>query len=375
MREMDNAFEYKGQSGRERRKLFKKFPFIPLALEAIKISPGGNVLIIGSAHGALALGKTLAENYPEGNFFLYFDNVDTESKVRGIINREDQPCNIDIFPLSKQFRADVLILETGGFASDSTFRYWLIKYSEFLKEAGELYVITHKKWGLTAKGEILEETFGGREIITRGKGGYRILKSEIKRSGDINEETPLVEFSLFERNFSMETRPGLFSWENLDEGTRVLLIATHEEIKKARLILDVGCGWGAIGIVAAVLNPDAQVTMVDVSRIAIEAATANIRRFNLESRVKTFGGIKNVPDNEFDLVLSNPPLHSSREDILELFRSVKKLMVKRGKIFLVIQEGYKEMYEEVLRKLFNAVSCLDRITTPTGTYFILQGKK
>jgi len=376
----DNSYEYQEgfflNKGRERRKLFKSFPFIPLALEAIRVSLGEKVLIINSSGGIL--GKALAEAYPKTSFFLYYDSLETENAVRATINREDQPSNIDIFPLDKQYKVDVLVLETGGFISPLTFRYLLRRYLEFLREAGEVYVVTHKNWGLTRKIKILEKILGEVEIAARGRGGYRIIKG--KKRGEkeiekISEETPLVKFSLFGKDFLMETRPGLFSWENLDEGTKILLAAAREEIEKARLILDVGCGWGVIGIVAAVLNSNAQVAMVDVSKIAIEAATANIRRFDLASRVKVFGGIENLSECEFDLVLSNPPLHCPREEVLGLFGSVKRRMVKKGKLFLVVQEGHKEIYEETLKRLFNAVTSSDRIITPKGNYFILRAKK
>jgi len=374
---MNNQEGFSLNNGRERRKLFKSFPFIPLALEAIRVSLEEKVLIINSSGGIL--GKALAEAYPKTSFFLYYDSLETENAVRATINREDQPSNIDIFPLDKQYKVDVLVLETGGFISPLTFRYLLRRYLEFLREEGEVYVVTHKKWGLTPKIEISKEILGEVEIVARGRGGYRIIKGKKKRGEEeiekISEETPLVNFPLFGKDFLMETRPGLFSWENLDEGTKSLLVAAREEIEKARLILDVGCGWGVIGIVAAVLNSNAQVAMVDVSKIAIEAATANIRRFDLASRVKVFGGIENLSECEFDLVLSNPPLHYSREKVLRLFDSVKRRMVKKGKIFLVVQEGHKEIYEETLKRLFNTVTSSDRIVTPKGNYFILRAKK
>ena len=83
------------------------------------------------------------------------------------------------------------------------------------------------------------------------------------------------------RPFQFLTAAGIFSKKRIDLGTRVLI--EHMVLPDKGNVLDVGCGYGAIGIAAAVLNPNLHVVMVDVNERAVRLAKRNIKINNVSN--------------------------------------------------------------------------------------------
>lgn len=106
--------------------------------------------------------------------------------------------------------------------------------------------------------------------------------------------------------FSFDVSQMLFSSFAIDHGTDMLLrfITT----KNPKTILDIGCGYGPIGIVLAKKYPDAQVTMVDADLLAVRYTQRNILKNNaVHAKVLGSVGMEAVLDQSFDLIVSNIP--------------------------------------------------------------------
>jgi 16S rRNA (guanine1207-N2)-methyltransferase len=118
-----------------------------------------------------------------------------------------------------------------------------------------------------------------------------------------------------------ETSPGLFSPGRIDAGTRAMLSVAefHEDDK----VLDLGCGYGVVGILAARLIGAESVTMSDSNAEAVAFAERNARLNGVgDIRTLVSDGFSQIDDKDYSLILSNPPYH---EDF-----SVPKAFIEKG---------------------------------------------
>ena len=134
----------------------------------------------------------------------------------------------------------------------------------------------------------------------------------------------------------LQTQPGVFAHRELDEGTRLLIEAMR--VSPTARVLDWGCGYGAIGIVAAKLATRGHVTLVDVDIRATRLAQRNLELNGIENADVVLGdGVHDLPPKtRFDVILSNPPTHSGREVLDDLVASAYKALRPRGRLYLVI---------------------------------------
>ncbi len=124
------------------------------------------------------------------------------------------------------------------------------------------------------------------------------------------ERFGLVRTSLCGKNFEFLTSSSVFSKRRIDLGTR-LLIETMI-LPKTGCVLDVGCGYGAVGIVTAALNPKLRVIMTDVNVRAVRLARKNLPLNKINNAEVLYGHFyEPVEDLRFDCILSNPKLPES----------------------------------------------------------------
>lgn len=106
------------------------------------------------------------------------------------------------------------------------------------------------------------------------------------------------------------TVPGVFPGDRLDTGTALLL--EHLTVKSGARVLDAGCGAGVIGLLAARLGAG-RVDLVDANLLAVAAARANVARLGLSgAQVLASDVYSAVPDERYDLIVSNPPFHQGK---------------------------------------------------------------
>jgi 16S rRNA (guanine1207-N2)-methyltransferase len=153
-----------------------------------------------------------------------------------------------------------------------------------------------------------------------------------------NRAMPRDVFSvrLRDRDFRFMTQPGVFSYGELDEGTRLLVEAMR--ISPTARVLDLGCGYGVIGIVAATLASRGHVTLVDSDIRATRLAERNLETNGIQNADVILGdGLRDLaPKSRFDAVVSNPPTHSGREVLDEMVDGAYKVLRPRGQLYIVI---------------------------------------
>ena len=138
----------------------------------------------------------------------------------------------------------------------------------------------------------------------------------------------------FELRF--QTQAGVFAHRGLDGGTRLLIEAMR--VSPTARVLDLGCGYGPIGIVAAKLATKGQVRLVDSDIRAVRLTQRNLELNRIENAEVILGdGIRDLPPkSRFEVVASNPPTHSGREVLEEMVAGAYKVLRPRGQLYLVI---------------------------------------
>lgn len=119
---------------------------------------------------------------------------------------------------------------------------------------------------------------------------------------DFTISTPIGEIPL-------QTQAGVFAGAKLDAGTRLLL--EHLRVEPGAHVLDIGCGAGIIGIVAARMGAGS-ITMSDANLLAIETATRNAATLGIQAEVIASDVSDHLGDDTYDLIVSNPPFHRGK---------------------------------------------------------------
>jgi 16S rRNA (guanine1207-N2)-methyltransferase len=145
-----------------------------------------------------------------------------------------------------------------------------------------------------------------------------------------------IELSVEIRGHSFRFRSdsGVFSAERVDPGTR--LLAGAMEIGPADRVLDLGCGYGVLGIVAATLAPEGFAVLLDRNARAVELAQANIALNGIPNAdVVLADGADALADCVFHVVVTNPPVHAGNQAVFAFIEGARRTLCVGGSFYLV----------------------------------------
>lgn len=170
---------------------------------------------------------------------------------------------------------------------------------------------------------------------------------------------------ILDKNFSFYTDNGVFSKDKLDFGTRTFL----ENLPISELhgdILDVGCGYGPIGIVLAKLT-SAKITMCDVNKRALHLAERNAKENKVDVTILESDCYQNIGDKKFQYIVTNPPIRAGKKIVYEILMEARNHLAENGKLFLVVRkdQGAKSMISD-LKEYYN----VDVIAKNKGFFII-----
>jgi 16S rRNA (guanine1207-N2)-methyltransferase len=170
----------------------------------------------------------------------------------------------------------------------------------------------------------------------------------------------IVRTHLCGRPFEFLTASGVFSKKRVDLGTRVLIESMV--LPEEGNVLDVGCGYGVVGIVAASSNPKLRVVMVDVNERAVWLAKQNIQRNNVTNAEVRSGHLyEPIKGLTFNCVLSNPPVSAGIETVKAIIVEAPKHMANKARFQMVVKSkiGGKRL-KMVLEEAFGNTEILAR---------------
>ncbi len=143
-----------------------------------------------------------------------------------------------------------------------------------------------------------------------------------------------VQATLRGRPWAFEAASGVFAHRSLDSGTRVLVETMR--IGMDDWVLDLGCGYGPIGLVAATLAPKGGAVLIDVNRRAAALARANVDRSALPNvRVLVGDGASAIRSDTVDVVVTNPPVRQGRRVVLRFVDDARRVLRPGGRFYFV----------------------------------------
>ncbi|WP_373231642.1 class I SAM-dependent methyltransferase [Cohnella sp.] len=138
-------------------------------------------------------------------------------------------------------------------------------------------------------------------------------------------------------SFRLMSDAGVFSRDGVDYGSRVLI--EHMEIPNGARVLDIGCGYGPIGLTAARLAPQGHVTLIDINERAVELARDNAAANGIQNVSFAPSDLFSAVEGEtFDVILSNPPIRAGKVIVHNLFTDSWKYLKPGGTTWVVIQK-------------------------------------
>ena len=166
---------------------------------------------------------------------------------------------------------------------------------------------------------------------------------------------------------TFQTDAGVFSKGEVDTGTRLLLEALPEEMSGE--ILDLGCGWGVIGISIAKKWPGTRVTMADVNTRALDLSRENAKRNGAEVTCVESDGMAELAGKTFNAVVTNPPIRAGKQVIYKMFADAAAQLNPGGALYLVIrkQQG-AESCMKYLQTIYDTVEKLDK----SGGFWVIK---
>lgn len=163
------------------------------------------------------------------------------------------------------------------------------------------------------------------------------------------------------KQYSFYTASGIFSSKKIDLGTRILIDSMR--LPENGKILDIGCGIGVIGIIAALINPRLDIIMTDINKRAIQISRENVENYGLTNvRVKTGNLYEPLYNEKFDVIISNPPVSAGMQKVVKkIVNGAPQHLKKEGSLQIVIQwnKGGKTLIR-YLEKSFDNVEVLER---------------
>ncbi len=164
---------------------------------------------------------------------------------------------------------------------------------------------------------------------------------------------------------------GVFSAKHIDNGSKLLIESMIIPLEKAS-VLDLGCGYGVIGIMAKKLFPGSSVYMTDINERACELAKDNLELNRVKAIVKQGSMFEAFSKKSFDVILLNPPQTAGKDLCLKMIRESVNHLKKGGSLQMVVRhrKGGKSLFRE-MKNVFKDT----KILAKQGGYRVYYGEK
>ncbi len=170
----------------------------------------------------------------------------------------------------------------------------------------------------------------------------------------INELKKDIKFevSLKDQLLKFNSTWGIFSPKEIDAGT--LLFLKHLNITNNEVVLDIGCGYGPIGLCIASMADTNTVHMVDKDFVAVDYANKNAQQNNLtNAKAYLSNGLSNVPKNlQFTTVVSNIPAKVGKEMLAILLHDIHQQLAPNGQLVVVTINGLRQYMKRNFMEVF-----------------------
>ena len=182
----------------------------------------------------------------------------------------------------------------------------------------------------------------------------------------------LISFEVCGTKISLYTDNGVFSKSRVDEGS-LLLLKNVIPLHLSGRILDLGAGYGTLGLSIALTSPEARVDLADVNTRALHLCEKNARLLKVDQRVTCLqSDIYSNIEGPYDSIVVNPPIRAGKKVTYQMYEGAKQHLSDGGSLYLVIRKAQgAESASKYIKELFGNVTLLDR----KKGYLIYQARK
>lgn len=173
-------------------------------------------------------------------------------------------------------------------------------------------------------------------------------------------KTTEIQVRLAGLDFIFVTDSGVFSRQRLDFGSELLIETVSSDVRSYGRLLDLGCGYGPVGIIMKRLFPAMEVVMCDINERALQLARGNARLNKTQFiEIIQSDAIQAVP-GDFDLILTNPPIRAGKIVVYRFFIEAAAKLRPDGRLYVVIQkkQGAPSAVKK-LQELFRSVEVIE----------------
>ena len=180
-----------------------------------------------------------------------------------------------------------------------------------------------------------------------------------------------IEFRFRDNELTFISDIGVFSKERIDYGSRVLL-DTMDIKENQKTLLDVGCGYGTLGVSLAKVYPWLSVEMVDVNERAVLLSNKSIAANGIENAKAYLSSVYENVQGTYDVIISNPPIRAGKKVVHEILEKAFDHLNEQGELIVVIQK--KQGAPSAKAKMEEVFGNCEIVNRDKG-YFILKSQK
>lgn len=164
---------------------------------------------------------------------------------------------------------------------------------------------------------------------------------------NLKHNKKIININYNNKEIKLYTDNGVFSKEHFDYGSKLLVNNFLKEEKSGR-VLDLGCGYGIIGIILS-QNKNLYIDMVDINNNAVNLTKENLKLNNIENATSFVSNIYSEITNKYDYIITNPPIRAGKETIRTFLFDAQNHISENGEIWFVMRKdhGVKSMMKEL----------------------------
>lgn len=332
-------------------------------------APGGRVLICNDGFGALALALSGFRSDVASDSFL--------SQQATRINLERNAIAADALRLLNSLEAlpdayDLVLIKVPK--TLGLLEHQLLQLRAHLRPDAHIMLAGMVKMLPASVWQLVERIIGQTSTAPARKKAKLIFARAAPLAKPPANPYP-VRYRLENTEHWIVNHANVFSRDSLDIGTRFFLQHLPSGLGRAEII-DLGCGNGVVGLIAAERNPEATLHFVDESYMAVASARENFTAAFGDARQATFrvgDGLQAFAPDSADLVLCNPPFHQQYlqgdQIALAMFNDAKRVLRPGGELWVI---GNRHLdYPRALDKLFGG----HRLIAANPKFVILKTRK